>query len=482
MHTLSRPAGMILFGASYGHTSAPSRPIAHCLTHAMNKRTFVKRFAALSTSPIFTPLFFWASGKRLTNWAGNIEYSTERLYSATSLQQVRSFVKKQRKLKVLGTRHCFNNIADSPHHLLSLKSMDAVAALDPVARTVTVDAGMTYGRLAPYLQSKGFALHNLASLPHISVAGACSTATHGSGEKNGNLATAVSGLEIVTAAGDVVGLSREKDGESFRGAVVGLGALGVITKITLDVEPTFMMRQYVYEDLPLSEVKDHFDAIQSRAYSVSLFTDWQRQRINEVWIKSRVEEGQTFDAAPEFFGAKRATKNLHPIAEFSAENCTEQMGVPGPWYERLPHFRMGFTPSAGKELQSEYFVPRQHAVEAILAVERLRDQISPHLLISEIRAVAADSLWLSPCYKQDCVTIHFTWKQDWPAVRKLMPMIEKELVPFKGRPHWGKLFTTPPAELRSIYAKLPEFVELSKKYDPQGKFRNEFLDTNIFTS
>jgi xylitol oxidase len=448
----------------------------------MNKRTFVKRFAALSTSPIFTPLFAWASGKKLANWAGNIEYSTERLYSATSLQQVRRFVKKQSKLKVLGTRHCFNTIADSPHHLLSLKSMDEVAALDPVARTVTVDAGMTYGRLAPYLQSKGFALHNLASLPHISVAGACSTATHGSGEKNGNLATAVSGLEIVTAAGDVVGLSRAKDGESFLGVVVGLGALGVITKITLDVQPTFMMRQYVYENLPLSEVKDHFDAIQSRAYSVSLFTDWQHQRINEVWIKSRVEEGQTFDAAPEFFGAKRATKNLHPIAELSAENCTEQMGVPGPWYERLPHFRMGFTPSAGKELQSEYFVPRQHAVEAILAVERLRDQISPHLLISEIRIVAADSLWLSPCYKQACVTIHFTWKQDWPAVRKLMPMIEKELVPFKGRPHWGKLFTTSPAELRSIYAKLPEFVGLSKKYDPQGKFRNEFLDTNIFTS
>ena len=449
---------------------------------AVNKRTFIKLFAAMIASPVISPLFAWASSNKLKNWAGNLEYGTDRLYSANSLEQVRDYVKKQSKLKVLGTRHCFNNIADSTHNILSLKSMDEVVALDPEAHTVTVNAGITYGQLCPYLHTRGFALHNLASLPHISIAGACSTATHGSGEKNGNLATAVSALEIVTAASEVVKLSRQIDGEAFRGAVVGLGALGVITKITLDVQPTFMMRQYVYENLPLSEMRDHFDAIESSSYSISLFTDWQKQRINEVWIKSRVEEGQAFEATSEFFGAKRAIRNLHPIAELSAENCTEQLGVPGPWYERLPHFRMGFTPSAGKELQSEYFVPRRHAVEAILAVERLHDQVSPHLMISEIRAIAADNLWLSPCYEQPCVTIHFTWKQDWPAVRKLMPVIEKELAPFNARPHWGKLFTTSPAELKSIYKKIPEFVQLSKKYDPQGKFRNEFLNTNIFSS
>src|SRR5712664_1984036 len=419
----------------------------------MNKRTFIRFFAAMIGSPILAPLFSWASKNKLTNWAGNLEYSTDRLYTTSSLEQVRSYVKKQSKLKVLGTRHCFNNIADSTDNFLSLKSMDSMVALDAQAHTVTVDAGMTYGQLSPLLHSKGFALHNLASLPHISIAGACSTATHGSGEKNGNLATAVSGLEIVSAAGDIVKMSRQ-DGEAFQGAVVGLGAIGVITKLTLDILPTFMMRQYVYENLPLDEVKEHFDAIESSAYSVSLFTDWQKQRMNEVWIKSRVEDGQSFAAGPTFFGAKLATKNLHPIAELSAENCTEQMGIPGPWFERLPHFRMGFTPSAGKELQSEYFVPRQHAVEAILAVERLRDHISPSLLISEIRAVAADSLWLSPCYKQPCVTIHFTWKPDWPAVSKLLPVIEKELAPFNARPHWGKLFNTSPAELKSVYKKL----------------------------
>ncbi len=448
----------------------------------MNKRTFIRLFAAVIASPVISPLLARASNNKLQNWAGNLKYSTDRLYSANSLEQVRSYVKKQSKLKVLGTRHCFNNIADSTDNFLSLRSMVKVLALEPEAHTVTVDAGMTYGQLCPLLHNKGFALHNLASLPHISIAGAISTATHGSGEKNGNLATAVSALEIVTAVGEVVKLSRQQDGEAFRGAVVGLGSLGVITKITLDIQPTFLMRQYVYENLPLTEVKDNFDAIQSSRYSVSLFTDWQNQRISEVWIKSRVEEGQAFDATPEFFGAKRATKKLHPIAELSAENCTAQMGVPGPWYERLPHFRMGFTPSAGKELQTEYFVPRQHAVEAILAVERLRDQVSPHLMISEIRTIAADNLWLSPCYEQPCVTIHFTWVQDWPAVRKLLPLIEKELAPFKARPHWGKLFTMSPKELKSVYRRLPDFIQLSKKLDPQGKFRNDFLSTNVFSS
>jgi alditol oxidase len=448
----------------------------------MNKRTFLKLASAAMTGQIFSPLFTKSSKDRLKNWAGNIEYSTDTLQSANSLEQIREFVKNQAKFKVLGTRHCFNDIADSRNEFLSLDGMDQVVSLDAPARTVTIAGRMTYGQLCPYLDSHGFALQNLASLPHISVAGACSTGTHGSGEKNGNLSTAVSALEIVNAAGDVVALSRQKSGEMFSGAVVGIGALGVITKMTLGLRPTFQVQQYVYEDLPLSQLASHFDEIESAAYSVSLFTDWQKKRINEVWLKRVVEEGRRFEAPDEFFGAKRATKNLHPIAELSAENCTEQMGVPGPWYDRLPHFRMGFTPSAGKELQSEYFVPRDNAVEAILAVEKLRSQISPHLLISEIRAIAADDLWLSPCYKRASVTIHFTWKQDWAAVSKLLPVIERELAPFSPRPHWGKLFSIPPAQLHASYEKLRDFIELCRRFDPNGKVQNRFLATNVFSA
>ncbi len=446
----------------------------------MHKRTFLKLLSVGVAGEVKARLNAAAANQKLTNWAGNLTYSTDRLHEVTSADQIRALLLSQEKWKVLGSRHCFNSIADSRHNLLSLKPMHEVVRVDADARTVTVNGGITYGQLCPELDRKGFALHNLASLPHISVAGACSTGTHGSGESNGNLATAVSALEMITAAGDEVKLSRGSDGDVFRGAVVGLGALGVITRLTLNIEPTYAVRQYVYEDLPIAQMKDHFDDIQSSGYSVSLFTDWQKHRINEVWIKSRVGVGQRSAPPAEFYGAKLAGRKLHPISELPAENCTEQMGVPGPWYERLPHFRMGFTPSAGKELQSEYFVPRRNAVDAILAVERLREQVSPHLLISEIRSVAADDLWMSPCYQRSAVTIHFTWKQDWPAVRRILPVIEKELSPFQVRPHWGKLFTVSPADLRRRYERLPDFLQLTMKFDPKGKFRNDFLNKYIF--
>ena len=450
----------------------------------MKKRTFLKLAGAVGAESILSPLL--AAGakskvpEKLKNWAGNIEYSTENLHPAKSVGEVKDYVRKTGKLKVLGTRHCFNTIADSKDGFLSLADMQDAPVLDEAAKTVTVDANMTYGRLAPWLSERGYGLHNLASLPHISVAGACSTGTHGSGEKNGNLSTAVRGLEMVAADGEVLQLSQLKDGETFRGAVVSLGALGAITKVTLGIEPTFQARQWVYENMPMEAVKAHFDEIEASGYSVSLFTQWRTKNVDEVWIKERVGGAKQFAAKPEWFGAKLATKNLHPIAELGAENCTEQMGVPGPWYERLPHFKMGFTPSAGKELQSEFFVPRKQATEAIFAVEKLHEKISPHLLITEIRAIAADDLWLSPCYQQDSVAIHFTWQQDWPAVKAVLPEIEKALAPFGVRPHWGKLFTIEPAALRSRYSKLPAFVELAKKYDPAGKFRNEFLNRNVF--
>lgn len=434
----------------------------------MTKRQFLK--AALAS-----PAIALSSKDRLTNWSGNVTYGTDHVEEASTLEQIRSLINSNNKLKVLGSRHCFNTIADSRHHLISLRQMRAIT-LDSEAKTVTVEAGVTYGQLGPYLDQKGFALHNLASLPHISVAGACTTATHGSGETNGNLATAVSGIEFLNAAGDLVKLSRA-DGEAFNGAVVGLGALGVITRVTLKVEPTYNVRQYVYQDLPLAQMKKHFDAIQASGYSVSLFTDWQNGNIREVWVKTR----EPFAAPENFFGARLATRDVHPISELSPENCTQQMGVPGPWYDRLPHFKMGFTPSAGKELQSEYLVPRRNAVDAILAVERLRNQITPHLLISEIRSIAADDLWMSTAYRQPSIAIHFTWKPDWPAVKATLPVIERELSPYAARPHWGKLFTLEPSRLQTRYERLSDFRQLSLKYDPRGKFRNAFLESNIFS-
>lgn len=431
-------------------------------------------------APLSTAHHCQNGNEKLKNWSGNVEYSTNNVFYPTSVEEVQKLVKDCNKPRPLGTRHCFNRIADSKDHLISLTEMNKVLSLNENAHTVTVESGIKYGNLCPYLNDKGFALHNLASLPHISVAGSIATATHGSGVNNGNLATAVTALEMITADGNIVHLSKNKDGENFLAAVVGLGALGVITKVTLQVEPTYMVRQNVYEKLPLSQLKDNFNHIVSAGYSVSLFTDWQSQNINEVWIKSRVNDEPGYDNVPEFYGATAATKNLHPIADVPAENCTGQMGVAGPWHERLPHFKMGFTPSSGVELQSEYFIPHQHAVDAILAIQRLGNQISPHLFISEIRTIAADELWLSPCRNQPSAAIHFTWKQEWEAVQKLLPLIEKELEPYQPKPHWGKLFTMSPNVLASRYEKLEDFKKMMNEYDPKGKFRNDFIDKYIF--
>lgn len=424
-------------------------------------------------SPLLEPIKGWAQQQRLKNWAGNVEFSTANFSYPSSVQEVQSIIKKSNSLRMLGTRHCFNRIADSRHQLLSTKRLNKVVSLDPHAKTVTVEGGIKYGELAPYLHEKGYALRNLASLPHISVGGSCSTGTHGSGVKNANLSSQVRELEIVVADGSVVKLSRGRD-KDFQGAVVSLGALGLMTKLTLDLQPTFMMRQNVFESLPLVELQKHFDEIMSAGYSVSLFTDWTKESMNEVWIKSIAEDSSNGHQQPEFFGAHAATHNLHPIAALPAENCTEQMGAPGPWYERLPHFKMGFTPSSGKELQSEFFVPYDHAVEGIMAIQKLGKLISPHLLISEIRTINADDLWISPCHNQKSATIHFTWKPDWAAVSKLLPVIEKALDPFKVKPHWGKMFTLPPELLVSRYEKFADFKKLALHYDPKGKFQNEF--------
>jgi xylitol oxidase len=446
----------------------------------MDKREFLKTSGALLASTLLPKLTTaQTTADSRTNWAGNYTFSTKNLDLANTIEDVQHSIRSHSHLKALGARHSFNGIADSTEDQISLKHFDQIE-LDTKAKTVTVGAGVTYGQLAPYIDSRGYAVHNLASLPHISVVGACATATHGSGSKNGNLSTAVCAMEIVTAKGEVATFSRERLGDNFPGVVVGLGALGVITKITLQVQPTFQMTQMVYENLSFSQLEHHLDDIFASGYSVSVFTDWQNHRATQVWIKRRADQSPHADSKEDFYGAKPATRNLHPLAGHSAENCTEQMGVPGPWYERLPHFRMNFTPSSGAELQSEYFVSRDKGYAAIQAVEQLRDQITPHLFISEFRTIAADDLWISPCYQQPSMTLHFTWKPEWPAVKRVLPLIEEKLAPFGARPHWAKLFTMQPARLRSHYARMPNYQAILAQYDPNGKFRNEFINTNIY--
>lgn len=411
------------------------------------------------------------------NWAGNYSYTAENLHEPASVEEVQQLVKKLSNQKALGSMHCFNDIADSSANQISTKKLNKVVQLDIENKTITVEAGARYGDFAQILHEQGYALHNLASLPHISVAGACATATHGSGVGNGNLATGVVAMELVKPDGSLVNL--DKNNPDFNAVVVGLGAFGIITKVTLAIQPTYEVRQDLFLDLPMSSVVSRFDAIMSSGYSVSLFTDWMDNKVSEVWIKRRTDM-QVVDLGQDFYGAKPATANMHPIVAISPENCTEQMGVPGPWYDRLPHFKMGFMPSAGEELQSEYFIPRENAVAALLAIEKMKNDIYPHILISEIRSIAADDFWMSPCYKQDSITIHTTWKQKTKEVLALLPKIEAALAPFNAKPHWGKLFTVDAKTLQRRYEKHADFVALAKAYDPDGKFINGYLSRNIY--
>ena len=448
----------------------------------MNKRQFLKSTSALAATAMLSrfahaELPADAPIPR-TNWAGNLHYHAEHVFAPRSTVELQDLVRKLPHLRALGSRHSFNTIADTYTTQVSLEHFDSID-IDSAAKTVTVGAGVRYGTLAPVIDARGFMVHNLASLPHITVAGAIATATHGSGVRNGNLATAVHAIELVSPSGELITLSRE-DGPDFLGAIVHLGSLGVITRVTLDLHPRHEMKQVVYRNLSIDQLEHNLETIMSAGYSTSLFTNWQNHLIDQVWIKSIVTPGDTTPIAPDFFGAKAATENLHPVEGHTAEACTEQMGVPGPWYERLPHFKMNFTPSSGAELQTEYFVPRARGYEAIRAVEQLRDQITPHLFVTEIRSIAADDLWMSMAYQRDSLAIHFTFKPETPEVTRLLPHIEAALAPFDPRPHWAKVFTMPPAQLQSRYKKLADFKKLTHQHDPHAKLRNDFLDHNLY--
>jgi alditol oxidase len=411
-----------------------------------------------------------------TNWAGNYRFQAKNLYAPVAVSEVQERVRNSRGIKALGAAHSFNAIADCGEDQISLAAFEEMK-IDSAGATVSVGAGVSYGHLSPYLDGVGLALHNLASLPHLSVAGACATGTHGSGTGNASLSAAVRWIEMVTADGQLVRLSPERDGEKFRGAVVGLGALGVMVRMGLEVQPRYEVRQRVYQNLRFDVLEVHLEEVFGLGYSVSLFTDWQNGCAGQLWVK-RLATGAAFE--PELFGAMPAEVKLHPLPGHAVESCTEQLGVAGPWYERLPHFRMEFTPSSGEELQSEYFVPLENGYAALRAVEELRDRITPLLFISEFRTVAADELWMSPCYGRASLGIHFTWKPEWEAVRKVLPLIEEKLRPFDARPHWAKLFTMDPARLRGLYSRLAEFRELARGYDPGGKLLNPYLKTNLF--
>lgn len=417
------------------------------------------------------------NGADARNWAGNVAFQATAVHHPTRVEQVQDIVAAAtadgRRVHACGSRHSFSTVADTDGELVSMTKLARVAEVDREAMTVTVEGGIRYGELSAALDSAGLALHNLPSLPHITVAGAVATATHGSGPRNGNLGTAVRAMELVLADGNLLRL--DAGDERLKGAIVGLGALGIVVRITLAVEPTFDVAQTVYRNLPFEAALEHLDDVMSAAYSVSLFTDYQRDAVQQVWVKARV--GADPDPPGELFGAVPAEVPLHPVESLSAESCTQQLGIAGSWSDRLPHFRLEFTPSSGAELQSEYFVARAHAVPALEAVRSLAVGLDPLLQVGEVRTVCSDELWLSGSFGRDALALHFTWIPDQPRVTAFLPRLEDALEAFDARPHWGKLTAIDPATVRGRYPKWRDFQDLVATLDPGGSFRNAYLDT-----
>ena len=399
----------------------------------------------------------------LTNWAGNVTFSPSTVHRPGSVDEVQRLMTRSRHARVLGSGHSFNHLADTPGDLFVLADMPPTLEIDTVRAQVRVAGHLRYGDVMKPLHDAGLALPNTGSLPHISIAGACATGTHGSGDGNPVLAASVAAVEMVTADGSLLTLRRDEPG--FDGAVVALGSLGAVTHLTLDLVPAFDVAQVVYEGMKAEVLAERLDEVMAGAYSVSVFTDHRGDA--RVWQKRISTE-----AAPtDWLGSRLADGPRHPTPGIDPRHCTAQCGRPGPWFERLPHFELEFTPASGDELQSEYLVPRSQGRAALEIARSLAELMAPVLLISELRSVAADELWLSPAQGRDSLGLHFSWALDPPAVHAVLRQLEPRLAELGVRPHWGKVHTM--RGLAELYPRLDDARALGTELDPSGKFANE---------
>lgn len=403
-----------------------------------------------------------------TNWATNIEFHDSQTLHPRSIDELAGIVKSNKKVRVRGSGHCFNTIADSYETVVVLDQLQHENRIDHSTLTANIGAGLNYAQIAEFLQPQGFALHNLASLPHISLAGAISTGTHGSGIKNGALHTALKSITIMRPNGEVTTLTKDRHSE-FEATVVGLGVTGIFLSSEVEIQPSFEIYQSVYGEMPHQHFQENLIEILSGAYSVSYFTTWSDLEIGDVWFKSK-------NPTPsEYFGVKERDVKAHPIFGEDPESTTEQFGVPGPWHLRLPHFRIDAKPSAGNELQSEFFVASENAPAAFAAIKKISPAFRHQLLVTEIRSIAADEHWLSPAYQRETIAFHCTWKNH-AEVPSLVALIEEALQPFSFRPHMGKLFNVGFDHLRQVIPQFDSFLEFVRNFDPENKFGNEFTN------
>lgn len=405
------------------------------------------------------------------NWAGTYAYRAPTRAAPRDLDEVVALVRGTGgRVHALGTRHSFTDLPDTEGMLVDLSGLAGEVSVDTAARTVAVPAGTRYGVLALALDAEGWALHNMGSLPHIAVAGATTTGTHGSGDRNGVLTSAVQGMRYVGADGEVHDVARAD--ADFPALAVGLGAFGLITEVTLAIEPSYRVRQDIYSGITWDAALADFDAITSAGYSVSVFTKWDDAEVGYVWVKTRVEAES--DSVPAVLLDGALDVDESPLG--SGDNITALGGVPGPWMLRLPHFRLDREPSFGAEIQTEYFVARADAPAALLAVRELAPLIRPHLVVSELRTAARDELWLSPAYERDVVAIHFTWLDRAEEVGRVIPHIERALAPYAARPHWAKVHAFDAERIAAVHPRIADARAVFERLDPEGRFVNAHLE------
>ncbi len=414
----------------------------------------------------------------MRNWAGNVVFSASELLRPTTVEQLQEIVRDAPLIRALGTGHSFSPVADTTGALVSTADLDLTVEVDTTGSSAVaiVPGGWTYAQVATALHEQGWGLPNLGSLPHISVAGACATGTHGSGSALPCLAASAVGVDLVRGDGELVHVAA---GEAeFPGAVLSLGALGVATRLWLSIQPTYDVAQEVLLDVPVTEAIEHAEQMLASATSVSLFHTFSgRATLDSVWRKQRTDAPADTAAADWRWGGRPAAEPVHPVPGQDPAATTSQLGRPGPWHERLPHFRIEFTPSVGQELQSELLLPREHAGAALAALEERRADIAPALQVFEMRTVAGDDLWLSPCGGRDTVATHFTWVHDLADVRPALDTVERVLAPFDPRPHWGKVsLAHDAAAVEHSYPRLGDFRALAERMDPERCFTSAHLE------
>lgn len=402
-----------------------------------------------------------------SNWAGTYTYRA-RIERPTSLDELGDVVARADHVRGLGTRHSFTDVADGPGVLVDMTGIRTAPVLADDRRSVTLGAGSRYGDVAPELDRQGVALHTMGSLPHISVGGATATGTHGSGSRLGSLSSAVSALEFVDATGDLRTVRRGEP--DFSGSVLHLGLLGLVRRVTVDVEPTYRMRQDAYGPIPWATFTANVAEVFAAGTTVCCFTNWDGE-VREVLVKSRVPDGADDVAVPsDVLGAAK----LPPVPGDGLRTARD--GSVGPWWDRIPHFTIDSVPSVGSEIQSEHFIPLRLAAEALDAVHALGDRLAPHLHVAELRTMAGDDLLLGPTRGEDVLCIAFTWRKHVDEVAALLPHVEHALAPFGGRPHWGKSTSLGAEDLAGLYPGLPAFRDLVHRTDPGRKFTSGFAE------